>query len=154
MTIKFLIGPPCSGKTTWCKQHLKSCSYIRVNRDELRIMLKGRYVVGNKVVESICNDLVIDSIYRAYKNNTSIIIDATHCKFKYITDIQSKINLDNVSYSYTIFKVPYWKQRYRNFFRYLRTGIWIPKEVSKNMNKNFNETIKELDKRGIKYYIK
>lgn len=147
MTVFILVGPPCSGKSTWAKKFLnygitKNC--IRVNRDELRIMFKGKYVSGNPLVENQVNEAFKAIAYNAYANNLNLIVDATHCKMKYINDIKNYLkDYKTIRYSYIVFSVPYWKQRVRNFFRYLKTGIWIPKEVSNNMNKNFLVT-KEL----------
>jgi predicted kinase len=146
MVVYILVGPPCSGKSTAAKQLcVEDPNIIRVNRDELRIMLKGRYTVGNRLVEACTTNIVRHTIDTVLRSGNDLVVDATHCKMKYIQDILEMIPTDvDCVVKYILFDVPYWKQRWRNFWRWVKTGIWIPSNVSKAMDKNFKEVKKQL----------
>lgn len=135
-TIWIMCGPPCSGKSTYAKELAKGKDCIRVNRDELRIMIKGHYVCNNTIAEKIINKLIHIMIDEAILNNQDIVVDATHCKFSYMKDI-----LDSYGticpFKVVLFDVPTWKLKMRNVLRYMKTGIWIPTKVIDNMVKNF-----------------
>lgn len=138
-----MVGPPCSGKSTFAKEIAKDRSFIRLNRDELRIMFRGRYSFGENYIESLVNDAIKFIGNKALEDGKIVVLDATHCKMKYINDVKSIFPEDTI-YKYVVFDIPYWKQRWRNFWRYIKTGIWIPKEVSKVMHNSFQKVKEEI----------
>lgn len=142
--INILIGPPCSGKTTLAKRLLRENSYmVRVNRDELRKMMLGKIYTNNGYAEQSINEITKMLIERCVLAEVDLIIDATHCKPSYITQIKNMCpHGHSTQFKYLICDVPFWKQRWRNFWRWVKTGDWIPKEVSINMDKNFRQTLK------------
>jgi predicted kinase len=143
-TIYIMCGPPCSGKTTLAKKLAQEDrGTMRLNRDELRTMLRGKYVSGHQATEAMCTHLVEKGMRIALRLGMDVILDATHCKWKYIEDSKA-LAPQGVKFEYVICDVPYWKQRWRNFWRYLKTGIWIPSGVSKAMDRNFRETLKRI----------
>lgn len=150
--VYILIGPPCSGKSTWSRKFLKENSnYIRINRDELRKMFKGRFIL-DKDLEKFINKITKNIILEASNNNKDIIIDNTNCK---AYTIESLI-FDNSQciFRAKFFPVPLWKLRIRNIFRYIRTGFWIPPKVLNDMHNNYNFLYNDFHKLLGKYIHK
>lgn len=131
--IYILSGPPCSGKSTYCKKYLKDIP--RINKDTLRVMFgyKTHSQEQEKIVHR-ANTLL------AFGLPGSIVIDNTHTK---LNDFSNYLGQQDVTV--ILFKTSFKKQRIRNFFRYLRTRRWIPNKVSKRMNANFEELLTQLD---------
>lgn len=140
--IFIMIGPPCSGKTTKAKEMTSYGSILRLNRDELRLMLKGTSKPYNDLVETTINTLTEYIVASLVSSGTDLLIDATHCRAKYITDIKLMVPPgSDVKFTYVICDVPFWLQRWRNFCRFLKTGTWIPRKVSIHMDRNFRTTL-------------
>lgn len=77
-------GLPASGKTTWAKEQVKKDgSLIRLNRDDLRVMLhEGRFSRANeKIVTSLQQEMALS----AANNGRSIIIDDTNLNPKVVS---------------------------------------------------------------------
>ena len=88
--IYLLIGAPCSGKTTWSKEFLKTNSnFLRTSRDEIRTMLTGK-LVNNKAIEQLVTDMVYTIIEYASELDLSVIIDQTNCDFDGIIDFHNR----------------------------------------------------------------
>jgi predicted kinase len=149
MIVNIMVGPPCAGKTTLARQMLRDNPHmVRINRDELRRMMLGKIMVDNGYVEQSINQMVKTFAQNCMWANIDLIIDATHCKPKYITDIKNMVPkepsygaLPTVTFKHIICDVPFWKQRWRNFWRWCRGGGWIPRSVSYHMDRNFRNTI-------------
>lgn len=96
----FTIGISGSGKTTFAKQHCKNYpEFIRINRDDLRSTLFGytlqeyfSYFKDMQKEEHLITKLTLDMIIRAFKMGKSVILDNTHLKLSYITDVIKKID--------------------------------------------------------------
>lgn len=138
-TVYIMIGPPCSGKSTLSKELVSDdIGILRLNRDELRSMLRGKYVVGDKLVEALVTEIINFSIDRLIRSGNDVVIDATNCKQKTINNILKVIPEGySPEVKYIVCDIPYWKQRWRNLLRYLTTGIWIPRHIAKVMHYNF-----------------
>lgn len=146
-----MVGPPCTGKSYLAKRMARENNHmIRVNLDDLRTMLNGKYVFNNRVVENTASMIQRTVVEYALANEHDVIVDATHLKEKWI-----KKTLDVIpegshhQVEYLVCEAPYWKQRWRNFWRWLKTGIWIPSEVAKNMNTNFSVMKQKIDNKQI-----
>lgn len=77
MKIIFLKGIPASGKSTWSKDFVaKDPSYVRVNKDELRILLgsKERPCRNEKKVIARRDEIIIESL----RNGKNVIVDDTN----------------------------------------------------------------------------
>jgi predicted kinase len=75
--IIFLKGIPASGKSTWAKEQVaKDNSYVRVNKDELRIILgsESNPCRNEKKVIAERDRIIIDAL----KNNKNVIVDDTN----------------------------------------------------------------------------
>lgn len=86
LKILILIGIPASGKSKWSAEYVRNNpNWVRVNRDDFRIMLKNAQVCENKI-EDMITALVIDTINRALMKNLNVIIDNTNLKQKYLDE--------------------------------------------------------------------
>ena len=56
---------------------------------------------------------------------TTIYLDNTHCKEKYINEILSKYK-DHYNIKIKFFEIPLWWANIRNIVRRIQTGKWIP----------------------------
>lgn len=133
-----LIGPPGSGKSTWAREKCKEPCVVRLNRDELRTMMKGGYVYGDKVIEALCTSTTRAIARTCLEAEIDIIQDNTNCQLKTIKDILTELP-EGVEVVVKLFEIPYWKQRFRCIVRWMNGGIWIPKHVSKRMHNNFQQ---------------
>ena len=73
------VGAPASGKSTYSKELSKTKDYIRVCRDDFRLMFKQSQLLS-KEEENVITKLVqynIVSLYNETENN--IVIDQTNC---------------------------------------------------------------------------
>ncbi len=78
LKILILIGIPASGKSKWAKEYIrKQDNYVRVNRDDFRLMLKDAQQCENKIVDNT-------NLQQKY-------IDAIIERFKYQADIDYQI---------------------------------------------------------------
>lgn len=141
-----LVGAPCSGKSTWAKKMCKNPCYFRINRDLLRLMFKGKYVVNQDVEELITN-------LRAYLLRESsiqgrvVILDETSCNLK---RVKAFINTYSVAFNieYKFFPISPFRQYVRNIVRAIKTGIFIPHKVLEKMNKGYKEVFDYLNKKS------
>ena len=79
-----LVGAPGSGKTTWAKSFLEeNKEYVRISRDDYRLMLRNETYCSVKVEEAI-STMVEESIMTALDNKLNVIVDATHVRKKYL----------------------------------------------------------------------
>ena len=98
-TVIITVGIPGSGKTTWSKGKVKEDpSFVRVNRDDFRFMLKNAPFLENKG-ELLINGLVKESVRKSLLGGFNVIIDATHVKKTYINDMVKDLNdLANIEF--------------------------------------------------------
>lgn len=87
LKVKILIGVPASGKSIWASEFaLRNEKWIRVNRDDLRMMLKTQNVCDPKV-ESLINDIQDEIILNSLAKNLNVIVDNTNLKQSRIKQI-------------------------------------------------------------------
>lgn len=96
-----LIGIPASGKSTWAKSYVRNNSdWVRVSRDDFRLMLKEAQMTEPKIEEMI-STLVRHSIRESLMKKLNVIVDATNVRperiqefideFKYYADINYRV---------------------------------------------------------------
>ena len=72
-------GLPASGKTTWAKEQVsKNPKTIRVNRDDLRSMLKPGYQFGDNRIEDVVTDASQWAVRTALSKGLNVICDDTN----------------------------------------------------------------------------
>ena len=87
LKVKILIGVPASGKSTWASEFaLRNEKWIRVNRDDLRMMLKTQNFCDPKI-ESLINDIQDEIILNSLAKNLNVIVDNTNLKQSRIKQI-------------------------------------------------------------------
>lgn len=85
-----LIGPPCSGKTTWSKEYLKeNKNSVRFNRDEFRFMMKDAPILP-VLDEHTITAMINLGIEESLINGRDVIVDQTNCKIRYIDKFTSR----------------------------------------------------------------
>lgn len=140
------IGIPCSGKSTWSKEYLlHNSDTIRVNRDDLRLMLRNSQVVDQDV-EVLMNRITYEIISEASWKAFDVVVDNTHCTLKFIKELinewkGSDIEIGDFEIHLKIFKVDLVEAKRRNFIRYKTTGVEIPEDVIEKFYQRFNSMI-------------
>lgn len=83
--IMLLSGIPASGKSTWARNAVRSNeNWKRVNRDELRKMLYCEQF--NPKFEEMLTIVERNCVGALIVQGFNVIVDATHCKPKYIRE--------------------------------------------------------------------
>jgi predicted kinase len=136
-----LIGPPCSGKSTWSKNYIRNNQKtLRFNRDEIRLMLSGLPFLDT-LGEHVVTAMIDIGIKDAISSKRDVILDQTNCRLSYINKY---INLfeNNALIFFKIFRESLSQLWLRNKERAIKTGIpEIPAEVIKNMYHNQRKMI-------------
>lgn len=89
-----LVGISGSGKSTWAADHIeKNPNYIRINRDSIRHQITGsdKNILSRdkeKLVTKIQDEQIRTALFSSY----NVIIDNTHLRLKYISEIVNKYN--------------------------------------------------------------
>lgn len=86
MSVILTRGLPASGKSTWAKAWVAAdpSSRVRVNRDEIRFQLYGKYW-GEGVDEQVVTKVEEAMVAAAVEAGKDVVIDATHLAARYIT---------------------------------------------------------------------
>lgn len=85
--IKLCRGIQGIGKSTYAKYLRATQKYVRVNKDEIRVMESGTYEDSNP---QLVDDTMHGFIQAALKQGLNIVIDNTFCFQKHIDDIVSR----------------------------------------------------------------
>ncbi|MBX7227319.1 MAG: AAA family ATPase [Chitinophagales bacterium] len=102
--ILVLIGSPCSGKSTFAEYYAKFHDVFRINRDDLRKMLRF-----SEQMEFYDEDLLTEITYKmmgtALAKGKNLLIDNTHTKKEYLDEIIQRFNhLADIKFK--VFEVP------------------------------------------------
>lgn len=141
-TLYVLIGPPCSGKSTFCKERLrKSSKTVRINRDCYRDML--RKPASYKFNRSLENSIYLNQHQLALEclnNGYDVILDNTHCDLKTLKEVFTGFK-DHAEIKFIGFDVPLWKLKLRNILRTIKKGprALIPIHVIESMYNKFQK---------------
>jgi len=126
------VGIPGSGKSTWAKEQVKKhANFVRVNRDDLRMMLKMSGTVELKLEDAItkmCKHMIVQALLK----KMNVIVDNTHVKERYIKDVISWVT-HMADVEFMVFDVPAQKCIERDALRESKVG----KEVIEKMDKSF-----------------
>lgn len=100
-----LQGPPANGKTTWAKEFIKGkTQWIRVNRDEIRLMCGDYWIPSREHLINIYEELMIRN---ALTNNYNVIIDAANLNPKTKRKWEDIAKEYNAELEYKEFIIPY-----------------------------------------------
>jgi len=147
--IEILVGIPASGKSTYATDKVKNNSdYIRINRDDIRMMFKGSYLV-DYVVEGIITDVEYNIINSVLSGGKSVVMDNTHVRVKYLRSYFDKFT-DKADIRIKIFDISLEDAIERDKGRGEKM---VGSDVIERMYNNFVETKKILYKE-YKDYIK
>lgn len=120
--IILMVGPPCSGKSTWSKSYLKEHpKAVRINRDDLRIMLSGKPMSDYRI-EEIVSAMVTKGLDQAILLHRTVIVDQTNCRLKYINWFIEKYG-GAVEIEFQVFDVELKELLRRNQMRAISTRV-------------------------------
>jgi predicted kinase len=139
-----LIGPPCSGKSTWAKKYvLENTRTLRFNRDDLRYMLRGLPILES-LDEQVVTKMIMIGIREGIVNGRDVIIDQTNCKFKYISQFVKLAEELEAQPKLKVFREELNELKKRNIIRSIDTHISpIPEDVIERMY-NWQEQLLQL----------
>jgi len=145
MNILILIGIPASGKSTFAKEFIeKNLDYIRINRDDIRKMLRNSPMLNPKG-EELVTDIEYSIAENALAKKMNIIWDNTHLKMSYINPIIEKFN-DRANISFKIFDIDLNEAIRRDSWRDFPVG----EDVIKRMYDNYIKLVKDNELLDIK----
>ncbi len=82
--LHILIAPPAAGKSTLVAQWLKEQpNLVCISRDSLRQMLRHEWTPA-KAIEDLITQLTLPMIRQALLEGLDVVVDNTHCEWKYI----------------------------------------------------------------------
>lgn len=146
--ITFLIGPPCSGKSTWIKNN--DTTSVVVSTDDLISWYASKvgktydHVFASGLFNSF-NKIFIQMIKDYSSENKDIIVDRTNLTTKGRAKILSLVP-ENYEKHAVVFNTPLKVLLERNKIRAQETGKTIPEFVIKNMsNSRQDPTTEEFD---------
>lgn len=88
--ILILVGIPGSGKTYWAKQFLmKNSDWVRISRDDLRLMLTNKPKVEPKM-ENMINQVIFNMIDNCLSKKMNVVLDATHLNRNAVKELKEK----------------------------------------------------------------
>lgn len=86
-----LIGPPCSGKSTYVKTVLEvDPDIVVVSRDNIRLMLYGKGYKQNAKDEEVISEIEHTTISSLLSKKKTVIIDGCNVKAEYLDNIKEK----------------------------------------------------------------
>lgn len=140
LKILILIGIPASGKSTWSADYVRNNpNWIRVNRDDFRLMLKNAQMCEPKI-EDLITDLVVTTVEKALSKRANVIIDNTNLKVRYIKDFIEKFKY-SADIDFRVFDISLDKALDRDNNRTMKVGT----EVIKRMFENYKILIDSFD---------
>jgi predicted kinase len=140
LIVKFLIGVPASGKSTWAKEYVKkNKNWVRFNRDDMRFMLKDMPICEPKM-EALISELQENVITTALSKRLNVLIDNTNLKPEYI-DAIIKLVQHTAKIEFQIFDISLEKAIERDNNREKKVG----EEVIKRMFKDYKKILDSFD---------
>lgn len=139
--IKMMRGIPASGKSTWAKQFLaENPRFKRINKDSFRRMLIGDN--WDVKIEKVVHQLQEQAIETLLGRGFSVLLDNTHLKEKYFTEICDLAQrIGNVGVTEKWFDVPLDECLKRNS---TRLGVErVPEDIVRKMYASIKDISKE-----------
>ena len=126
--IMILIGAPGSGKTTFAESFVTTHrNWIRVSRDDLRAMNFNTTILEQRAerMTSVLVDAAIDCLLR---QGCNVLLDATHCRRRYLTQHIRKFN-HRATITFKLFELETDELIARCMKREAKTGRKVPADV-------------------------
>jgi predicted kinase len=137
LIVLVLIGIPASGKSTWSKEFVRrNPDYVRVNRDEFRLMLKDSQLCENKI-EDMITSLVNATVSESLAKKLNVIIDSTNLKMKYIDAIIEKFKY-SADIHFRLFDISLKKAIERDADREQKVGEGVIRKMYKDYTSLFD----------------
>jgi predicted kinase len=128
LKILILIGVPASGKSTWAKDYVRrNEGWVRVSRDEFRLMLKNAQVCEPKI-EDLITTLINGVIRKALMKKLNVIIDNTNLRVRYINQFIDEFK-DVADIDYRVFDISLDKAIERDEQREMKVGTGVIKKM-------------------------
>lgn len=125
------IGIPASGKTSWAKEFVrKNSNWVRVNRDDFRLMLKNAQVCEPKL-EDLITELSDAVVEKSLMKKLNVIIDNTNVKLKYIKELIEKFKY-SADIDFRVFDISLDKAIERDKEREMKVGEGVIKKMYEN----------------------
>ena len=125
------IGVPASGKSTWSKEHIRrNPDWVRINRDDYRLMLKDAQMCDPKI-ESMISELVTVAIRKSLARKLNVIVDATNLRAKYINEFIDEFKHE-ADIDFRIFDISLAKAIERDNGRVAKVGEAVIKKMYEN----------------------
>ncbi len=145
LKILILIGIPASGKSTWAKDYVRhNANYVRVNRDDFRLMLKNAQICENKI-EDMITGMIHSVIGECLAKKLNVIIDNTNLKQRYIDAIIDKFQYQ-ADIDFRVFDISLDKAIERDKLRESKVG----EGVIRKMHQDYKVLIDTFDFQPIK----
>jgi predicted kinase len=126
--VKIYVGIPASGKSTHAKDYVgKNPNWVRVNRDDFRLMIKDMPVCEMKV-ENLITKMVNDCIVNSLMAKFNVIVDNTNLKAKYINPLIDLV-LPYADVEFQIFDISVDKAIERDSHRDRKVGSEVIKRM-------------------------
>ncbi len=121
--ILILVGCPCSGKSTFAEYHSKFNDVMRINRDELRQMLRFAEQLEPED-EALLTRMSDKMIEVALQKGRDVVIDNTNTKREFLQQIIDRFNpLADIEFK--IFDIPLLELKARNAVRSRKVPIKV-----------------------------
>lgn len=128
LKILILIGIPGSGKSTWAKEFVRNhADYVRVNRDDFRMMLKNSQLCENKI-EDMITKMIFNVIGECLGKKLNVIVDNTNLKQRYIDNIIENFRFQ-ADIDYRVFDISLDKAIERDNGRDAKVGAGVIKKM-------------------------
>ena len=151
-TVYFMIGTPCSGKSTYIDNILSNCEIISTDNIIEQIAKENNSTYSemfDKIDFKKINKEMFEKFKNAVSENKDIVIDRTNMTIK-----SRKRFLSNLTKNYTKYAISFDVSKEtimeRNDKRFKETGKHIPENVIDSMIKSFQQPTKE---EGFDYII-
>lgn len=145
LKILILIGIPASGKSTWAKDYVRrNPDWIRVNRDDFRLMLKDEQLCENKI-EDMITGLVKHTIEKSLSKRLNVLVDNTNLKQRYIGEIVDAFKYQ-ADIDYRVFDISLDEAIERDNARSTKVG----EVVIKRMHQSYKSLLDTFDFQPVK----
>lgn len=125
-------GIPASGKSTWSKAWVHAGDRrVRVNRDDIRLHMFGKFFGVNEIFVTKVEDRMIDV---ALKTGYSVVVDSTNIKHEYVKRIAALAHSRGVPVEIKQFDIELDEALRRNRVRHENGGNFVPEDVIRQMH--------------------